>query len=117
MHPMREEHAILYRSTSASQSYRSSDWHDSTIAVADNHNLLDGTVSFANQHRYNWTTQPDIMAHTWRACIAANKGKPDFIWTVGMRGLWDYQYCPGYYSTADCGECPEQTPPSLRQAS
>jgi hypothetical protein len=45
---------------------------------------------------YNWTTQPDIMAHTWRACIAANKDKSNFIWTVGMRGLWDYKYCPGY---------------------
>ena len=53
--------------------------------------------------RYNWTTNPDGMAHTWRACIAANADK-DMIWTVGLRGLWDYTYCPGDITQAACGE-------------
>jgi len=25
------------------------------------------------------------------------------IWTVGLRGLWDYTYCPKDISTKDCG--------------
>lgn len=48
---------------------------------------LNGDV--APRSLYNWTTNPDIMAHTWKAAIAANADK-DFIWTVGLRGLWDY---------------------------
>jgi hypothetical protein len=52
---------------------------------------------------YNWTTNPDAMAHAWRAAIAANADK-DMIWTVGLRGLWDYTYCPKDLSEAECGQ-------------
>ena len=48
---------------------------------------LDGDV--APRELYNWTTNPDVMAHTWKAAIEANADK-DMIWTVGLRGLWDY---------------------------
>eukprot|EP00038_Savillea_parva_P011295 m.196480 g.196480 ORF g.196480 m.196480 type:complete len:864 (-) comp19831_c0_seq1:58-2649(-) len=61
---------------------------------------LDGDV--APRELYNWTTNPDAMAHTWKAAIAANADK-DMIWTVGLRGLWDYTYCPGYLTDAECG--------------
>jgi len=61
---------------------------------------LDGDV--APRDLYNWTTNPDGMAHTWRAAIAANADK-DMIWTVGLRGLWDYKYCPPTYTPAQCG--------------
>lgn len=62
---------------------------------------LDGDV--APRGLYNWTTNPDIMAHAWRAAIEANKDK-DMIWTVGLRGLWDYAMCPNDMSEAACGE-------------
>ena len=57
----------------------------------------------APRELYNWTTNPDVMAHTWKAAIAANKDK-DMIWTVGLRGLWDYAMCPRDMSDATCGE-------------
>lgn len=62
---------------------------------------LDGDV--APRKLYNWTTNPDVMAHTWQAAIDANKDK-DMIWTVGLRGLWDYAMCPKDMSDATCGE-------------
>lgn len=62
---------------------------------------LDGDV--APRAIYNWTTNPDVMAHTWKAAIEANKDK-EMIWTVGLRGLWDYAMCPKEMSDETCGE-------------
>lgn len=62
---------------------------------------LDGDV--APRALYNWTSNPDAMAHTWRAAIDANINK-DIIWTVGLRGLWDYSMCPRDFSPVQCGQ-------------
>ena len=61
---------------------------------------LDGDA--APRNTYNWSQHPDLMAHTWKAAIDAQK---DFevVWTVGLRGLWDYTYC-GKEAKARCGD-------------
>eukprot|EP00040_Diaphanoeca_grandis_P030556 m.180759 g.180759 ORF g.180759 m.180759 type:complete len:817 (-) comp32035_c1_seq2:48-2498(-) len=62
---------------------------------------LDGDA--APRNSYNWTEHPDLMSHVWRAAIDAQK---DFevVWTVGLRGLWDYEYCDKATSQEKCGE-------------
>eukprot|EP01062_Namystynia_karyoxenos_P065311 TRINITY_DN5879_c0_g1_i1.p1 TRINITY_DN5879_c0_g1~~TRINITY_DN5879_c0_g1_i1.p1 ORF type:complete len:843 (+),score=292.85 TRINITY_DN5879_c0_g1_i1:230-2530(+) len=52
---------------------------------------------------YNWSTSPDLMAHVWRAGIDAMRDL-NVIWTVGLRGLWDYKYCEKGLPAADCGQ-------------
>jgi hypothetical protein len=51
---------------------------------------LDGDA--APRNAYNWSQHPDLMAHTWKAAINAQKDY-EVVWTVGLRGLWDYTYC------------------------
>ena len=64
--------------------------------------ILRGCRDVAPRALYNWTSNPDGMAHTWRAAIHANADK-DMIWTVGLRGLWDYSMCPKDFSDEQCG--------------
>jgi hypothetical protein len=68
---------------------------------------LDGDV--APRALYNWTTNPDGMAHTWQAAINANADK-DMIWTVGLRGLWDYTCTSLLLHPPSAASCWKHTP-------
>lgn len=54
---------------------------------------------------WDWSKHPDLMAHTWKASILAQKDY-EMIWSVGLRGLNDYAYpnCHSGPGPMGCGE-------------
>eukprot|EP00039_Didymoeca_costata_P032960 m.40100 g.40100 ORF g.40100 m.40100 type:complete len:827 (+) comp9627_c0_seq1:100-2580(+) len=56
----------------------------------------------APRSTYNWTAHPDLLAHVWEAAVDAQSDK-EVIFTVGLRGLWDYEYCGRDTTPAECG--------------
>jgi len=53
---------------------------------------------------WDWRKDAGTMAHVWRGSIAAQAAfGGEIIWSVGLRGLNDYDY-PNCASPRDCGE-------------
>ena len=84
------------------------------LTVMHHHyNLLGSQVTRWPLGRDGWDldSDPQAMAHVWRASIAAQRDY-DVIWSVGLRGLNDYAYpCP------DAASCSRQINDALTNMS